>query len=814
MRHWLVIILIISFFGSRAAAQKPFLSGTPLRITTSEIYDERLYVPFPGDDPIPGANYQFTINITATVDPADAALFDESTNVKFTVADFSFDELLGNDENFDSTVVGKNRSAEFRFEAFDVNSDTFRNGVVTVNWDEPIGTDPTQLRIIATFNTLSSGVQHFFDAKIEPEYALFAFRSHVVVAPEPDIDDKGFAEVTFGPYSASALSYYVVGSSTATGDDFLVRLTLSGSTDDLKPTGAITFPVSRSILFVPTAVLTGTTKDIYRIGTTVYNSFSPPDLEFFLHSNNQLPTAPDWVTATVGDTLDTNGNRSWASPSAVTLNPGANYLFLRITDTDGNSFVASPRFFQYSTQGKVSLTGTSSGFPVEANGKVVGTVSGEGVVFPNPIKISVKYNASASPLEDGRQNVEAGRIGIAVAKPGTGAIFDGWTATFDGAPFALDPQEAVKERMEFFTRPKLVVVGRFIPNPFLTSGSGTYFGAVDGTTALERGTFLGKVSKNGAFTGKVLVGPLSLSVKGKFLGSGLWTGIVTKKGVPYTITLNVTVSGAPQQITGTVTGDNLNSTITADFSPWVNKTHEATAYVGTYNVLLPATGTVPEGVGYGQVTIDKLGKVKFVGQTGNGTAISFSSTLFERSATEVVFPFFVSVEKGLGNIAGIVQYDATQPDSDLTGTLAWSKPTTLKIEPAAIDGQIALHGSKYNKPAAGTRVILTATGAGMLNIHSPSFTTPPTGATTFLSTAVTLQTSNALAPVTNSNSVQNVTFKFSPATGLFTGKFFDPGLRKTFNFSGAATQQANGGVGTAAGLFIRGNRTGYITLTP
>lgn len=814
MRHWLVIILIISFFGSRAAAQKPFLSGTPLRITTSEIYDERLYVPFPGDDPIPGANYQFTINITATVDPADAALFDETTVVKFTVGDFSFDEILGNDDNFDSTVVGKDRSAEFTFETFDVNSDTFQNGVVTVNWDEPIGTGPTQLRITATFNTLSAGVQHYFDAKIEPEYSLFGFRSHVVAAPEAGIDDKGFAELVFGPYAASALSYYVVGSSTATGDDQLVHLTLSGSTDDLKPTGTITFPVSRSILFVPTAVLAGTTKDIYRIGTTVYNSYSPPELEFFLNSNNQLPAAPDWVTATVGDTVDTNGNRSWVSPSAVTLNPGANYLFLRITDTEGNSFVASPRYFQYSTKGKVSLTGISSGFPVETDGKVVGTVIGEGVVFPKPIKVAVKFNDSASPLEDGRLNIEAGQIGIAVAKPELGAIFDGWTATFDGAPFALDPQEAVKERMVFFTRPKLVVVGHFVPNPFLTSGSGTYFGAADGSTALERGTFVGKVSKNGAFTGKVLLGPLSLSVKGKFLGSGLWTGIVTKKGVPYTVTLNVTVSGAPQQITGTVTGDNLNSTITADLSPWVNKTHEANAYVGSYNVLLPATGTVPEGVGYGQVAIDKLGKVKFVGQTGNGTAISFSSTLFERSATEVVFPFFAPVEKGLGNIAGIVQYDATQPDSDLTGTLAWSKPTTLKVEPAAINGQIALHGSKYNKPAAGTRVILTASGAGTLNIHSPSFTTPPTGATVFLSTSATLQVNNALAPVTSSNSVQNVTLKFTPATGLFTGKFTDPGLRKTFTFSGAATQQANGGVGTAAGLFIRGNRTGYVTLTP
>ena len=800
MRFLPVFLFLISLLGPIAVSGKDFPNGTPLRITTTEIYDERL---IPGDG-FPGANYQFSISITALVEPEEAILFDENTAVRFSVGNFSFDDVLGSDENFDSTVSGQNRSAAFTFNTADINSDEFQFGRVTVNWE-----GLNQIRINATFNTASAGVQHFFEPKIAPDYWLWAYDANIDEAPEAGIDDLGFAEVTVGPYAQAPLTYFVLGSSSVTGDDSLVHLDQDGATDGIKPTAVITVPAPATVVNASPLIFEGNVRDRYQVGNTVLNSTAPPSVQYYLNSKNTPPEEQDWLEATVGDTLDAEGNRTWQSPDPVELNPGDNYLFLRAIDAEGNVANFGSRFFKFSTRGQVSITGAATGFPAGQNGNTVGTVAGSGSVFPKAKTISVKANASPEPASDTRTNVEAGSLGVAVAKPGAGAIFNGWTATVDNAPFELDPAEAVKERLTFATRPKLVIIGNFVPNPFLVSGVGTYFGGISGSAANERGTFSGKIAKTGAFSGKIAVGALSLAVKGKFTGSGKWTGIVSKKGKSYTVTLNVTVvSGSLQQITGTIVGEGLDSTLTADLSRWVKKTNEATEYEGTYNVLLPATGTAPQGIGYGRVKISKLGKVKFVGKAGNAAPISFSSVLFERSATEVVFPFFAPVEKKLGNLSGLVTYDSTQTDSDLTGDLTWSKPPTFKAEPGLIDGQIALHGSRFTPPPRGGLVMLAPGVAGTLVIRGPSFTAPPSGGVAFLSASVQLQQNQATGTVPDTATVQKATLKFSTGTGLFTGKFFDPTLRKTFSFSGAASQKAN----SAGGVFIRGNRAGFVTL--
>lgn len=800
MRFLPALLFLISLLGPFSVSGKDFPNGTPLRITTTEIYDERL---MPSDG-FPGANYQFTVNITALLEPEEAALFDENTAVRFKVGNFSFDDILGSDENFDSTVAGQNRSAAFNFNTADINSDDFQVGRVTVNWE-----GLNQLRITATFNTASAGVQHFFEPKIAPDFWLWAYDSNVAEAPEANIDDLDFAEITVGPYTQAPLTYFVLGNSTVTGDDSLVHVNLDGATDGIKPTATITAPAPAAVVNASPLIFEGKVRDRYQVGTTVLNSTSAPTVQFFLNSKNTPPEEQEWLDATVSNTLDSEGNRTWQSPTPIELIPGNNYLFLRAIDAEGNDANFGSQFFKFSTKGQVSLTGAAAGFPVGQNGNVVGTVTGSGSVFPKPKTISVKANASPDPASDTRTNVEAGSLGIAVAKPGVGAIFNGWTATVDNAAFELDPAEAVKERITFATRPKLVVIGNFVPNPFLVSGVGSYFGGVSSDAANGRGTFTGKITKTGAFSGKIVIGALSLPVKGKFTGSGKWTGIVSKKGKSYTVTLNATVvAGNPQQITGTIVGEDLDSTLTADLSRWVKKTNEATEYEGTYNVLLPATGTAPLGVGYGQVKISKLGKVKFVGKAGNAAPISFSSVLFERSATEVVFPFFAPVEKKLGNLSGLVEYDSTQPDSDLTGDLTWSKPPTFKAEPGLIDGQIALHGSRFTPPPRGGLVMLAPGVAGTLVIRGPSFTSPPSGGVAFLSASVQLQQNQATGTVPDTSTVQRASLKFSARTGLFTGKFFDPTLRKTFSFSGAASQKAN----SAGGVFIRGNRAGFVTL--
>ena len=818
MRFWLLTVLIASLLGYEAEAQQPFLK--PMQVTSREIYQESMRVLNPGDEPTLVATYEFTVTIAAAISPAEAQSFNENMSFSISVGDFSIGEIdnliLGMDENFDSQIPGMNREANFTFTATDIESADFDFGKVRLEWN-----DLDTLNIKITFTTTAPDGQKYLEPRFSPLYSLRAYDASIDSAPVEDIQDSiSFASIKFGPYSQDPMVYYVAGISTVTGEDSLTRVVLDGATDFVRPTATITMPLpnlGNLPVTEPSIVLAGMVRDRYNIGIKSFVNTTDPIVEYYLSAVATLPSSPIWTPASVSPERDAEGFAPWTSPVPVDLNPGLNYLFLRVTDSEGNELSIGPRIFRFTTTGQITITGAATGFPPGDAGTVVGTVAGSGAVFKNPKKISIKAGESPSPASDTRLSVEGGRTSAAIANPSSEAIFNGWTATVDGDPFALDPAERVKERMTFLTRPRIVIIGNFVPNPFLQDGVGVgaYLGYSNGPTTADRGTFVGKVSKSGAFSGKLKLGKLTLPVKGKFLGTGDWEGLVTKKGVSYIVKLTITVVAGLQAIEGTVTGGGLHADIVSDRIEWKKRVNEATEYEGNYNVLLPATGTVPDGIGYGRVSISKLGKVKFAGKAGNGAPMSFSSALFERSASEVVFPFYAPLEKKLGSIVGEVAYDSTDANSDLSGTLTWFKPVTTKVEPSQISGEIDLHGSKYMPPPAkGSRIMLGTSGAGRLTFRGPPITLPVVAPNAFLNSLATLATNHALDGIVDSASATKTTLKFSAKTGLFTGKFFDPTTRKSYSFSGAASQKANTGAGSAAGFLTRGNRTGYVIFGP
>jgi hypothetical protein len=156
----------------------------------------------------------------------------------------------------------------------------------------------------------------------------------------------------------------------------------------------------------------------------------------------------------------------------------------------------------------------------------------------------------------------------------------------------------------------------------------------------------------------------------------------------------------------------------------------ADAYAGTYNVLLPGSpgnsdSGFPLGIGYGQVKITNLGSVVFVGKLGDGSPAKASAVLVKRNSGGVTFPLFVALDKKLGSAAGIVTYDDTLPDSDITGAIDWVEPATKGVEPQPFAGQIDLHGSRYRKPrlqANGSSLMRSAAPASLprSRLHTPS----------------------------------------------------------------------------------------------
>ena len=120
------------------------------------------------------------------------------------------------------------------------------------------------------------------------------------------------------------------------------------------------------------------------------------------------------------------------------------------------------------------------------------------------------------------------------------------------------------------------------------------------------------------------------------------------------------------------------------------------------------------------------------------------------------------------------------------------------------------------KPLAGERVILQSTsGAGEIELSSPEYTVPtlPIGQPFFVNAGATLDPAQQTVTIASTPLTQGLNFKmkFNANTGLFSGTFKDPQLKKTINLSGAAVRKG-ASPGVAGGVFIRGNRTGAVWL--
>ena len=277
-------------------------------------------------------------------------------------------------------------------------------------------------------------------------------------------------------------------------------------------------------------------------------------------------------------------------------------------------------------------------------------------------------------------------------------------------------------------------------------------------------------------------------------------------------------SGA-RQITGTVTYGGVTSAITADLAAFNTKTNLA-EQAGTYNMLLagpaaPVDPNFPLGIGAGRVTVSKLGLAKFTGKLGDGTKVSFGTTLSQADT----WPFFVSLYGGRGSISGAVTF-RNQPTTDLDGVLEWFKPSSLnplkpdKVHPEGFAGPVDVAGVKYIAPPKGTRVFLAPTGEGDLLLDAKAVTLgtllAPIAAPVIDSTDLaTLGTDNKFALPADARVLK---LTVTASTGLFAGSFTEVfGTKKIVTpFSGAILPAKGASKGVAGGCFIRGNRTGAV----
>jgi hypothetical protein len=222
----------------------------------------------------------------------------------------------------------------------------------------------------------------------------------------------------------------------------------------------------------------------------------------------------------------------------------------------------------------------------------------------------------------------------------------------------------------------------------------------------------------------------------------------------------------------------------------------ATARAYTVRLPHPSDVTLPQGNGYGALTVSRKGAIRLVGKLGDGTAFTASSNLLANQS----MPLYVPLYKNKGCIVGTLTFESTA-NGDLDGTVYWSKPLTTGLyTPAPFSTNVSLYGSLYVTPLRGHPVISSTSGNLILNAGNLTLPAPPDDISTVLTSA-----NKFLFPVPT----DHLTLKISTSTGIFSGAFRDPATNITRDFNGAVFQ---GALNFGTGVFKGSTEAGSVDL--
>lgn len=263
--------------------------------------------------------------------------------------------------------------------------------------------------------------------------------------------------------------------------------------------------------------------------------------------------------------------------------------------------------------------------------------------------------------------------------------------------------------------------------PLLSNGSGE-----DGTTAdvSTEGFFTSKVESSGAFSGKLTIDGLVLSVTGIFDHNGVarfGTNGAASVTVSHpdklalTLTLNLDLTAPPGnngKLRGTVTQKLVSvvqalSNIDADRAHYSTTNKVPVNLAGTatkpYTLVFPSKtqspvkdlNTYPQGDGFATMTVNVNGTVSLTGKLADDTVITASTPLSKLN----LWPIFAQLYTLKGSIAGMAALtDANSTTEDVIGTnLQWFRPTQ-NVQwynngwPAGIT--VDVNGARYVVPPA------------------------------------------------------------------------------------------------------------------
>lgn len=294
------------------------------------------------------------------------------------------------------------------------------------------------------------------------------------------------------------------------------------------------------------------------------------------------------------------------------------------------------------------------------------------------------------------------------------------------------------------------------------------------------------IAKNNVASVKLTAPGISYSFKATLSNAG-FSGPVGIGGT----SLNVTMQAdAPHlTITGTITGAG----------PYTfSAIRQATLgiFAGKYTALLPTPGgnPLPQGIGYGLMTVSKTGAISIAGESGDGAPYTAAAKVHYDGSWTFYAPLYKKPAHP-GALAGSLIFNRAATDSDCAGSLEWINPggssTAVTCKAALFKATPKTQILHFTSSTSGTGTFAFAGG----NQSLPSQTLSVTN--------------NNVVTVTDPGS-DALTVKLSSADGALTGSFIPATGAKKTSFSGVVQQKLNIG----GGVFVNQSSAGSVTLTP
>jgi kumamolisin len=296
----------------------------------------------------------------------------------------------------------------------------------------------------------------------------------------------------------------------------------------------------------------------------------------------------------------------------------------------------------------------------------------------------------------------------------------------------------------------------------------------------------------GTFTGSVSLAGATYSMAGTLNSQGAWSGVVGRGFgfLPIVVNLQLALSGS-NEITGTVTIGSTVETTTALRDDYVKTTNPAPE-VAAYTMTLTSTSaSMPQGIGYAAVTVDKAGNVHATGKLGDNTAFTVASVLSDSGA----WPFYLPLYNKTGYIGGTMTFTGTTG----TGALYWTRPASGGFGgfSSGFNGNVAVAAYSYTPPAARTPAIpLGVSHTGAITFTGAVLSSTVTGPLS-INSAGTLLSGNSAIKLT-----------LTPATGVFSGTV-KAGFAQPVPFGGVLIQSLDEGTG----LFQTPTLSGEVQIT-